>query len=247
MANMTLEGYRVLPNQHFLAKRHAQHSRRRSAAGYALRPAQRSPFVYTLVVAPTYFSGGEHIGAAAINRNAFLFYAQDTWKISPRLVLDYGLRYELYTPVTERAKRTSGIAFSTTPFGVAQQFVINPQPGYRFNINGLGRACSWIGWRATRSTSAPAVRSRPSRRICTRTTHSRDRLRLRSIPALPRLRRDQSRTGSRSRRASCRACTRLRGRTFSQRHQGGSRQYSDGFQPLPAGSGCAFAEPSITR
>jgi hypothetical protein len=97
-----------------------------------------SPFVYTLVVAPTYFSGGEHIGAAAINRNAFLFYAQDTWKISPRLVLDYGLRYELYTPVTERAKRTSGLAFSTTPTGVAQQFVINPQPGYRFNLDGLG-------------------------------------------------------------------------------------------------------------
>jgi hypothetical protein len=97
-----------------------------------------SPFVYTVVVAPTYFSGGEHIGAAAINRNAFGFYAQDTWKISPRLVLDYGLRYELYTPVSERAKRTSGIAFSTTSTGVAQQFVINPQPGYRFNLNGLG-------------------------------------------------------------------------------------------------------------
>ena len=97
-----------------------------------------SPFLYTVAVAPTYFSGGEHIGAAAINRNAFLFYAQDTWKISPRLVLDYGLRYELYTPVTERAKRTSGIAFSTTPAGVVQQFVINPQPGYRFNLNGLG-------------------------------------------------------------------------------------------------------------
>ena len=97
-----------------------------------------SPFVYTVVVAPTYFSGGAHIGAAAINRNAFGFFAQDTWKISPRLVLDYGLRYELYTPVSERAKRTSGIAFSTTPTGVAQQFVINPQPGYRFNLDGLG-------------------------------------------------------------------------------------------------------------
>src|ERR1700734_2357153 len=90
-----------------------------------------SPFFYTVAVAPPYFSGGQHIGAAAINRNAFAFYAQDTWKISPRLVLDYGLRYELYTPVTERAKRTSGLAFSTTPTGVEQQFVINPQPGYR--------------------------------------------------------------------------------------------------------------------
>jgi hypothetical protein len=97
-----------------------------------------SPFVYTIVVAPPYFSGGQHIGAAAINRNAFAFYAQDTWKISPRLVLDYGLRYELYTPIAERAKRTSGLAFTNTPAGVEQQFVINPEPTYRFNLDGLG-------------------------------------------------------------------------------------------------------------
>ena len=72
-----------------------------------------SPFVYTVAVPPTYFSSGPHIGAAAINRNGFAFFAQDTWKISPRLVLDYGLRYELYTPITERAKRTSAIDFTT--------------------------------------------------------------------------------------------------------------------------------------
>jgi hypothetical protein len=110
-----------------------------------------SPFNYTVVVAPPYFSGGAHIGAAAINRNAFGFYAQDTWKISPRLVLDYGLRYELYQPLTERAKRTSGIAFSSTPTGVAQQFVINPQPGYRFNLNGLEPRVQldWLAWKQT--------------------------------------------------------------------------------------------------
>ena len=97
-----------------------------------------SPFVYTVAVSPPYFSGGPHIGAAADSRNAFGFFAQDTWKISPRLVLDYGLRYELYMPLTDRAKKTSGLAFSSTPDGVAQQFVVNPQPGYRFNKDGLG-------------------------------------------------------------------------------------------------------------
>jgi hypothetical protein len=97
-----------------------------------------SPFLYTVALAPPYFSGGAHIGAAAINRNAFAFYAQDTWKISPRLVLDYGLRYELYTPISERAKRTSGLAFSNGPTGVQQQFVINLEPTYRFNLDGLG-------------------------------------------------------------------------------------------------------------
>ena len=97
-----------------------------------------SPFVYTVAVSPPYFSSGPHIGAAADSRNAFGFFAQDTWKISPRLVLDYGLRYELYMPLTDRAKKTSGLAFSSTPEGVAQQFVVNPQPGYRFNKDGLG-------------------------------------------------------------------------------------------------------------
>ena len=93
-----------------------------------------SPFVYTVAVAPSYFSSGAHIGAAADNRSEGAFYGQDTWKISSRLVLDYGLRYELYTPITERAKRTSGLLFN----GTQQTFVVNPQPGYRFDKNGLG-------------------------------------------------------------------------------------------------------------
>jgi Carboxypeptidase regulatory-like domain len=105
-----------------------------------------SPFVYTTAVSPTYFSGGDHIGAAAINRNGFAFFAQDTWKIAPRLVLDYGLRYELYTPIVERARRTSGVAFSKDG---GQVFVVNPQPGYRFNKDGLGPRVQldWLaGW-----------------------------------------------------------------------------------------------------
>ena len=87
---------------------------------------------------PPYFPRVRTLARPPISRNAFGFFAQDTWKISPRLVLDYGLRYELYMPLTDRAKRTSGLAFSSTPAGVAQQFVVNPQPGYRFNKDGLG-------------------------------------------------------------------------------------------------------------
>jgi len=122
-----------------------------------------SPFFYTIAVAPTYFSGGAHIGVAAINRNNFAFFAQDTWKISPRLVLDYGLRYELYMPLTERAKRTSGLAFTPTSSGVEQRFVINPQPGYRFNLDGLDPRVQldWLAGRQVHVRAAGGITTIP--------------------------------------------------------------------------------------
>lgn len=49
--------------------------------------------------------------------------------MTPRLTLDYGLRWDLYTPITERAHRTS--AFRTVN-GV-EEYMVNPQPGYRTN------------------------------------------------------------------------------------------------------------------
>ncbi|MGA9717338.1 MAG: hypothetical protein WBQ79_03575, partial [Acidobacteriaceae bacterium] len=87
-----------------------------------------SPFAYTRAIAPPYFSNGEHIGPAAINRNQGAGWFQDAWKISDRFVLNYGLRYEFFTPITERARRTSSIRNTTT--GIGQEFVVNPQPGY---------------------------------------------------------------------------------------------------------------------
>jgi hypothetical protein len=86
-----------------------------------------SAFVYTTAVAPPFISGGAHIGPAAISRNGFALYLQDTYKISPRVVLDYGVRWEAYTPITERAKRTA--SFLSDDGGT--QYAVNPQPGYR--------------------------------------------------------------------------------------------------------------------
>ncbi len=94
-----------------------------------------SPFAYTRAVAPSYFSNGEHIGPAADSRSAFAAYVQDSWKVTPRMVLNYGLRFELYTPISERARRTSG--FYPTANG-GQEFLINPQPGYRTAMNNWG-------------------------------------------------------------------------------------------------------------
>lgn len=91
-----------------------------------------SPFSYTVALAPSFMSGGEHIGPAAINREGYGAWVQDTWKLTPRLTLDYGVRWEKYTPIKERARRTS--AFRELD-GV-KRYVVNPQPGYREQWNG---------------------------------------------------------------------------------------------------------------
>jgi hypothetical protein len=108
-----------------------------------------SPFAYTIAIAPPYFSNGPHIGPAAISRNDFNVYVQDTWKITPTFTLDYGLRWELYTPITERAHRTSG--FLET--GNTQEFVINPQPGYKTDKNGWGPRIQ-AAWQVTNKLTA---------------------------------------------------------------------------------------------
>ena len=105
------------------------------------------PYAYTVGVAPPYFSNGPHIGPAAVSRNDFNFYAQDTWKISERLALDYGLRYEVYSPIMERAHRTSSFLQVNPPPGVAQEYLINPQPGYQFGWNGWGPRLQ-LNWNA---------------------------------------------------------------------------------------------------
>jgi hypothetical protein len=96
------------------------------------------PYAYTIAVAPPYASDGAHIGPAAINRNDVNAYVEDIWKISPHWTLEYGLRYELYTPISERARRTSSFLDSFPPAGVGQEYLINPQPTYQTDGNGWG-------------------------------------------------------------------------------------------------------------
>ena len=110
-----------------------------------------SPAAYTVGIASNQFSGGTHIGPAAINRSSYSGFAQDTWKVSPRFTLDYGLRWELYTPITERAKRTSGFL----RVDGKQEFVVNPQPGYKTDWNGWGPRLQGT-WQISRDFQAHA-------------------------------------------------------------------------------------------
>ena len=113
------------------------------------------PYGYTVAVAPPYFSNGAHIGPAAISRNDVNFYVEDTWKINDRWALDYGLRYEVYSPITERAHRTAGFLAVTPPPGQSQEYVINPQPGYQSGWNGWGPRVQ-VDWNAPRGVRVHA-------------------------------------------------------------------------------------------
>jgi hypothetical protein len=108
-------------------------------------------FSYSVAIATPGISGGEHIGPAAISRNNFSAYVQDTWKMSPRVTIDYGLRWDLYTPITERAHRTS----SFRAINGKQEFVINPQPGYATNWHAFEPRVQ-VSWQATSKISAHA-------------------------------------------------------------------------------------------
>jgi hypothetical protein len=108
-----------------------------------------SAFSYTVAVAPPEFPQGGQIGVAAISRYDVNAYAEDTWKISPKLVLDYGLRFELYSPITERAHRTAGMEFVNGTSGPEQLYLINPQPPYHWLGNNWGPRVR-LSWQAAK-------------------------------------------------------------------------------------------------
>ena len=94
-----------------------------------------------------------------MRRDAYNFYLQDTWKVTPRLAVSYGLRYELNTPIAEGKLRTSGLAFENaagqpvdaeTP-GARVRFLINPQPPYPTDRKGWAPRLS-AEWRLNDST-----------------------------------------------------------------------------------------------
>jgi hypothetical protein len=92
-----------------------------------------TPFSYTITAAPALFPQGERMDDAAVRRNAYGVFVQDTWKVSGRLTLNYGLRYEVETPIAEAAQLTSGVEFR--PDGA--HMIVNKQPPYARYWKGL--------------------------------------------------------------------------------------------------------------
>ena len=106
-----------------------------------------TPFSYDISIAPPQFPQGDHIGWCGIHREAYNAYLQDTWKVSTRLVLGYGLRYEVNTPLREPTDRASGPVFFPSG-GARETLLMNLRPTYRTDWNGWGPRLS-LEWRAT--------------------------------------------------------------------------------------------------
>jgi hypothetical protein len=110
-----------------------------------------APVDYIIAVAPPEVSSGAHIGPAAINRSNYNAYVEDSWKMTPTLTLDYGIRWEHYTPITERARRTGGYRV----LNGQMNYVVNPQPGYRITWDGWGPRVQ-LSWAAAKNLSVHA-------------------------------------------------------------------------------------------
>ena len=95
-----------------------------------------TPFSYTVTAAPPLFAQGARMGDRAVRREAYNFYLQDTWKMSPRLSLNYGLRYELNSRIKEGRLRTSGLVFENG----AARFLVNRAAGLSPRHARLGTA-----------------------------------------------------------------------------------------------------------
>jgi len=118
-----------------------------------------TPFSYSISVAPKYFPQGNRVGEAAARRAAYNFYFQDAWKVTPRLSINYGLRYEVNSRIGEAHHLTSDARIVTPegapalPWetGATVQYLVNPQPPYGKDWRGWGPRLG-LDWQVTDHT-----------------------------------------------------------------------------------------------
>ena len=72
----------------------------------------------------------------------FFFFAQDTWRITPKLTLNYGTRYEYYSPEAVNAKGNGAL--------------MDLKTGY-LHVAGYGGIGTNMGWQAAKNTWNPRL------------------------------------------------------------------------------------------
>ncbi len=122
-----------------------------------------APFSYTVTAAASLTPKGNKFDEAAVRREAYNFYFQDTWKATARLSVNYGFRYEVNSRIKEAQHRTS-LAIPIGPDGkpadflapgTKQIYVYNPQPPYAMDWNGWGPRVS-VDYSLTKHTTLHA-------------------------------------------------------------------------------------------
>ena len=84
------------------------------------------------------------------------FFAQDTWRVTPKLTVVYGGRYDVYTPFTEAHGRISN-------YDPANHVLLVPAQGYNFlqaqgaNLAGVQSSTPTAGLKTTYTNIAPRV------------------------------------------------------------------------------------------
>jgi hypothetical protein len=122
-----------------------------------------TPYYYSLTAASSVTPQGDKFDEAAVRREAYNFYFQDSWKISPRWIVNCGLRYEVNSRIKEAKHRTSigqpigpdGQPASFRTPGATQIFLYNPQPVYPMDWRGLGPRVS-VDFAVTKRTTIHA-------------------------------------------------------------------------------------------
>jgi hypothetical protein len=105
-----------------------------------------TPYSFNVIAAADVTPIGDRFDEAAVRREAYNFYFQDTWKASSHLTLNYGLRYEVNSRIHEAENRTSlprfvGADGKDVPYwdhSAKQIFLYNPQPPYDQDWKGWG-------------------------------------------------------------------------------------------------------------
>jgi len=118
-----------------------------------------SPFSYNTTAASALTPQGNRFDEVSIHRGAYDFFWQDAWKVTPRFTLNYGLRYEVNSRLSEAGRRTStfltvdanGKPAPAWQAGARQIMVLNPQPPYQMDLNGWGPRAS-VEWRVSTGT-----------------------------------------------------------------------------------------------
>ncbi len=126
-----------------------------------------TPASYTRTIGGRGFSQGNLVAENSIHRDSYNFYLLDNWRATPNLLISYGLRYEVNSPMRVGDNRAQGALlfapdgtrlYYPTP-GATQQWVVNPDPLWNMDWKGWGPrlGVSWQAWGKTLLRAAGGI------------------------------------------------------------------------------------------